>query len=282
MSAFLRNLGQVSRAESIPLSTRGGRRKIGGKLFRNIGPFRAASTAATSGIIALGADFDGTNDYMSIVSLTGEADGSQGIVSFWYRIDGGDGTSMRALCTADNRVNIVRLASNLWNVQLASSNGSQNFIFTTIGTYLSDAAWHHFYASWDTNFGAASKLKVLKIDGVSDAAVDLDLDIAFNVDYTQAYGIGARSEGTGKFNGCLSEFYFSQAAYSTDETKFRSGAGKPISLGADGSTPTGAQPIIYQRIASGGAATDFATNLGSGGNFSITGSLDLSSTNPSD
>lgn len=45
MSPFLRNIGQVSKAESISLSTRSGRRKFGGKFFRNIGVLRAASSS---------------------------------------------------------------------------------------------------------------------------------------------------------------------------------------------------------------------------------------------
>ena len=48
MSAFLRSVGKVSNAEPVSLKTRFGRRRVGGKLFRNLGPLRAVS-ASTGG-----------------------------------------------------------------------------------------------------------------------------------------------------------------------------------------------------------------------------------------
>jgi hypothetical protein len=47
------------------------------------------------------ADFDGTNDYMSRgAALTGLSSGKSGIVSLWFRIDGGDGINL-AFLTGD-------------------------------------------------------------------------------------------------------------------------------------------------------------------------------------
>jgi len=46
MSAFLRNIGQTSLAESVSLYTARGRRRIGSKLIRNIGPLRRATVSA--------------------------------------------------------------------------------------------------------------------------------------------------------------------------------------------------------------------------------------------
>ena len=56
---------------------------------------------------------------------------------------------------------------------------------------------------------------------------------------------------------------------------------KPVDLGSDGSNP-GSQPIVYLSVRSNDAATVFATNKGTGGNFSITGALALAATSPSD
>lgn len=61
--------------------------------------------------------------------------------------------------------------------------------------------------------------------------------------------------------------------------KFRNPAtGKPVDLGADGSTPTGTAPGVYL---TGGAAT-FATNLGTAGSFAVTGTLTNAASSPSD
>jgi len=51
--------------------------------------------------------------------------------------------------------------------------------------------------------------------------------------------------------------------------KFRSAGGKPVSLGSDGSTPTGTAPTVYLKNPFG----TFQNNLGGGGNFTVTGTL---------
>ena len=60
--------------------------------------------------------------------------------------------------------------------------------------------------------------------------------------------------------------------------KFISGDKKPVFLGTDGSKPTGSAPPVYFS----GDATDFSTNKGDGGAFTLTGTLTNSSTSPSD
>ena len=53
----------------------------------------------------------------------------------------------------------------------------------------------------------------------------------------------------------------------TNLNKFIDVAGEAVDLGADGSTPTGTAPLMYFK----GAAASFATNLGTGGAFSVAG-----------
>ena len=55
----------------------------------------------------------------------------------------------------------------------------------------------------------------------------------------------------------------------TNRLKFLAADGKPANLGADGSTPTGTQPILYLANPFG----TFQNNLGSGGNFTENGEL---------
>lgn len=64
--------------------------------------------------------------------------------------------------------------------------------------------------------------------------------------------------------------------------KFISASGKPVDLGADGSTPTGTAPAIFLSIPNGGTPANFANNLGTGGSFAITGALTLAPSSPSD
>ena len=254
---------------------------------------RSGGAAAYSNYNAV--DFDGTNDYLtSGGALTGAAAGSQGILSFWFRLDGGNGTTLRTFMFRDTGsvtfVNVNRGSGNLWTVALSDSTGALTFNRNTGSTqYTADATWHHFITAWDTNFGAGSKLGKIIIDAVDVTNVTADASIAFNLPYNigNDLTIGANSAAspTGLFNGCIAELYFNSTAYldlsvAANVQKFRTTGGKPASLGANGSTPTGAQPIVYQHIGLAGAASDFGPNLGSGGGQTINGSLDVCSSAP--
>ncbi len=96
--------------------------------------------------------------------------------------------------------------------------------------------------------------------------------------------MGARSDDANDANMDVAEVYLNLAEsididVSANVEKFRSSAGKPVDLGATGSTPTGTAPIIYLS----GDATGFLTNKGTGGSFTVaTGSLSTAGTSPSD
>jgi hypothetical protein len=155
-------------------------------------------------------------------------------------------------------------------------------LINTVGTFTASATWHHVISSWNL---ASVGARHIYVDGVSDVAQTTFVDA--NIDYTLAdWSIGGDADGTDKMNGVLAEVWFNPTYLditdSANRLKFRTSIGKPANLGADGSTPLGSQPLVYQRIAAGAAVTTFATNLGTGGNFSITGTLTVGSTSPSD
>lgn len=60
--------------------------------------------------------------------------------------------------------------------------------------------------------------------------------------------------------------------------KFISAAGKPVHLGEDGMRPTGTAPVVFMS----GNASQFATNRGTGGAFTTSGTLTNAATSPSD
>lgn len=74
-------------------------------------------------------------------------------------------------------------------------------------------------------------------------------------------------------SGCVGDVWFGPTASYVDlsiasnRRKFINADLTPVSLGADGSAPFGTQPPIFLHIDAGGVATDFLTNLGSGGSF---------------
>lgn len=214
--------------------------------------------------------------------LTDAADASQGACAFWMNLQGGDGTNVRMLNSAGNKVIVQRQANNTVRVNLLDPASTPSLLVTTVTTYTVSSGWKHFAIYWDTNFSAGNKIGRIYVDGVNVGPGRNDAGGgAFSVDYTETnWGIGASVAGALKCNAQLAEFmlWFGADAPDWATGTFLSkviAGGKAVDPGTDAALVTGAAPIIYHSVRSGGVATDFATNRGSGGNFSITGSLDL-------
>lgn len=243
-----------------------------------------ASGGAGESYTANAVDFDGTNDYLTRgAGLTGAADGKEGLFSCWVRIDGGDATQMSLFHAWDSvlttrKVEVFRSSGNLLFVTASRADGVGTLSVSTSNSYASGATWLHILSSWKTDTAGA---RHLYISDVSDLVQNTFLNNA--VDYTvNDWGVGARAnDGSTKFNGCMAELYFTTSyldlSVEANRRKFISGGLRPVSLGADGSLPTGSQPLVYLK----GVAASFGTNSGSGGNFTITGTLDAASTTPS-
>lgn len=249
----------------------------------------AVVAAAPAGFTCDAADFDGTNDFMTRgAGLTGAVDGKQGIFSAWVRLDGGDGTaltlfeSVTLLGGNTPRLTVDRLSLNLFRVQARNSANTVILNLLTNNTYIASATWLHVLASWDL---ATAGARHLYINDVSD--INVTIFTNDTIDYTVGdWGCGAVPNGTSKFNGCIAEVYFNDAAYldlsvTANRRLFIDAAGKPVNLGTDGSTPTGSAPIVYFHLDVGEAVANFATNRGTGGNVTITGTLDTCSSSPS-
>ena len=63
--------------------------------------------------------------------------------------------------------------------------------------------------------------------------------------------------------------------FESNRRKFIDSAGKPVDLGADGSTPTGSSPLIYLSLREGEGAEQFAVNRGTGIDFTVRGSVSV-------
>lgn len=225
--------------------------------------------------------FDGANDYLTRgAGLTGAADGQSWLMSFWINFQGGNG-SRQSYFGADNawHASNEKQADNTIRVQWLRSGGSDAINIETATTYTDASGWLHFIASGN---GSTAHLY---INGSDDQAGGGTVN-AQNIDFTRSdWFLGALAGGSRLINAYLADFYFaleyldiSQAA---NLAKFISN-GKPVDLGADGSEPTGTTPIVFLRRAPGAAAATFATNLGSGGDFSVTGALASAPSSPSD
>lgn len=230
------------------------------------------------------AQFDGTNDYMQTGSLTGAADSKLGLLSFWIRLDGNNGGTHQ-IFNADStgRIIIQRNSSNLFQISAKNAAGTSILNITTVAAYTASATWLHVLSAW--NMATAGSASIYVNDVLTYTEVTFTND---TIDYTTVTtSIGASVTGVNKATACLAELYFAEGQYldlsvTANRRKFISSGGKPVYLGTTGLLPTGTAPIVFQHLDDAEAPADFATNRGTGGNFSITGTLTTGSTSPSD
>jgi hypothetical protein len=231
------------------------------------------------------ADFEGTAAYMSRgADLTGIADGKQGLISFWFRIDGGDSNTFTIMQSFGAVFRVSRAALGTFQVEANSAVPALILDISTVAAYTSSATWKHFLSSWDLNTAGARHIYV---SDVSDLAVSAFTNAT--IDYAHAtpnWSIGASLTPGNFYNGCLADFFFHTSyldlSVTANRRKFISDKGRPIDLGPTGALPLGVQPLVYQSVRPGDPVTAFATNRGTGGNFAISGSLMFGSTSPSD
>lgn len=229
------------------------------------------------------ADFDGSNDWIQLATLSGQT-GTQktGTLSFWVRFDGGDGALQYILRTAGVPSSAIAITRNVGNDLTfaihTSSNGDVEF--DSASTYTASATWYHFLASWD----AGNSVAHLYVNDSSDITGATFTD--GTIDSYANWTIGSDPSGSDKLNGALAEFYYSEEyidfSVETNRRKFISAGGRPMYLGADGSTPTSSVPLIYLHLDEAETANNFALNATGNGDFTVNGALSTASTDPLD
>src|SRR3990167_10070882 len=241
--------------------------------------------AAAAEIVVDAADFDGTNDYMARgAGLTGAADSKLFTFMQWFRMDGADGTVFTLLegnSTTNLTFRINRSAANTFTILVKEFNSTTNALFcATSGTYLQSATWKCLMGSFDM---ADTAKRHLYVGDTSDLSVTTYTDIALDLTPDTDWHYGSDKDGTNQANMALAEgaFWFGQyldLSVESNRRKLYSAGGKPVTIGADGSSPTGTAAIMYFHLDNAEAVANYATNRGSGGNFTITGTLDTAST----
>ena len=262
-----------------------GRRKLTGcelKMNKKIPWMQAVGGV---GYRAIGAAFDGSNDYMLRGGdLTSNTDGKTGILSFWVK-RGNLGAQQMVIETDNGSNYLVEMQFNSDNTFHARARNAalSQILFLKTNTTIADTNWHHVLAAWDLAAGAG----YMYVDDVANLDSGSKVVTNDTIDYTVSeHSFGADHNGSSKCTADFADVYVNYDEYldissAANRRKFISAAGKPVYLGSDGSLPTGASPEILFSLGSGDAASTFATNDGTGGNYSITGSLALASTSPS-
>lgn len=228
--------------------------------------------AIIGGNSAPGVTFDGTNDYLSHeTGPTGLVDTAIGLASVWIKAPPkAPAASFLVYTGTSNKFRIDFDASD--KVRIIGLNSAASVILSmTSSIAVLDSSWHHVLMAWDTATSANCKVYV---DGVDRTT--LATRVAGNIDYIAgSFYVGASLEGD------VAEFWFDSNQWlditnSANRAKFANN-GRPVYLGADGSKPTGTAPIIYLR----GPASNWGTNAGTGGNFTVNGAFTNATTKPS-
>jgi hypothetical protein len=244
----------------------------GGDFTVNSGPYTGAR--GPNEFWGNKADFNGTTGYLSRTStLSGVSDGKTFSSSFWINFD--SATSAPTLLsvastTTTYRFRIFLNASRNLCVLAYNSAGSM-IIDATSALVLSTGT--NYYVQLSCDLANASNRSIY-INGSLDATTWATYTND-SINFSALYGaIGARPDGTvSLYDGRLSELYFSTQyidfTLEANRLKFRDAFGNPVDLTQqieDGAIPT---PAIYMRF----PPTAFGTNSGTGGNFTVNGTI---------
>lgn len=206
--------------------------------------------------------------------LTGAADAKTLTVAGWF--DTSTTASAQYLVSSQNgRVRAQLLANGRLQIDGRANGSGANPAGTVIlriasTSGLNDGALHHFVCS--VNMEEVSQ-RWLYIDGVADLAV-VTTYLDDTIDFTESnWGVGDAPSGAAALVGECAAIWLNNEYQdiSSNIGKWYVSGNAP-SYGADGSTPTGNQPLLF--INSVAATLNASgTNLGSGGNGSVTGTL---------
>lgn len=229
--------------------------------------------------------FDGVNDNLASTSaLSTAADGKEGMLSFWFRANStaGDGVRQRVFDSSGASFLVQKTTSNTLILEFTASTALATiYSFTSTGTFTSTSAWRHILYTWNETNGLN-----MRIDGSTTGVGALPSASTRTADYTLGHWTwGSDVAGAARSYMDFFDVYFN---ISTDGggagsalSKFYANS-KPVDLGVEGATPTGTAPIMLLHMDDGSTVTTFATNIGSGSSFTITGALVTSTSSPTD
>lgn len=221
--------------------------------------------------------FDGSTDYYTRgAGLTGAADSKLLSFSLWVRLDATSASGGRIIAStstlaggAANARFRIAFSGSAGNISIIGTNSAGTTILAITSAELLLGVWSHVLVSVDMSDTAKRHIYVNDISALSSVTTYTN----DTIDFTQAdWGIGAYPDGTVPLTAALSDVWFMPGTYidfsvEANRRKFISKYGRPVPLGATGSTPTGSQPILYLSKDD----TAFTTNEGSGGDFTENG-----------
>lgn len=247
----------------------------GGDFTVNSGPYTCAR--GPSEFWGNKADFDGTTGYLSRTSaLTGVSDGKVFSFSCYCASDNiaaGDGELISFYSGTSEKLRITINSSGQLSLDAWNAAGTKILAATSAASTFANTATYNINIAVDL---ANSSNRAVYVNGVAATmtwATYTNADINLNISTTPRYRIGTQGTLATYFDGRMSEFFFTTEyidfSLEANRLKFRDAFGNPVSLGADGKTPTGTAPAIYMRFDPAAQGT----NSGTGGNFTKSGTI---------
>ncbi len=180
---------------------------------------------------------------------------------------------------------------------LSNGPGGRTISFMWGGAVPHDQ-WVNALINWKTDLSSHNKVATLYYGDTQQILTSQrDADPAFDIFYSepqtdefQSWHLGGAYSGSGFGIRCyMAECWFAPGQFldftvSANRRKFHDASNRPVSVGVDGSGPTGVAPTLYLTISRDETVADnFATNLSGAGPLSVAGDdLTIAPTSPSD
>jgi hypothetical protein len=243
---------------------------------------KSQAVAATPDITQA-VEFDGASDRLQYSGALAGSDSTNFLCSLWFYHDTADTESKGNFIIGQKSGSKILVFDGLNGagdgkvyIYLRDSGGTTRLQIQTANEYW-DGEWHHMMASWN---GTTAHLY---IDGVSDKVENTNSNSAIAWNFCDTWGVGGRYDGLETNESHLAEVYctneYLDLSSSANRDKFFDSTNRtPVSLGTDGSTPTGTQPLIY--FSGEASVWNAGTNFGSTTGWSMGGSVTDSTVEP--
>ena len=244
--------------------------------------------------VANAVSFNTANTFLYANTQPGNSNlSAQGTFSVWINLNTmpATNTAQTYIYFAGNTNSSPRFAVSVANNYITSNNFTNyvkiegrdvtgNVVLdlrSNTATNLRPNVWMHILSSWNLTVGN-SHLYITNVASQNAVTLTAASNVTHNVTFT---GVGADHRGAGRFNGCMTELWYDDTYINlsnvTNRQKFISNDILPVSLGANGATPTGTVPIQYLRYANVAFANS-ASNPSN--NLSISGTITVCNTSP--
>lgn len=241
--------------------------------------------------------FNGSSYLYRNSQLSGVANTSSGLMSLWVQT-AGTGNANPQVFGATVGTNIllpqqIMTQAGFRKGFFVDNRGGSGMSFFTPPDSLPLNTWLNVIVSWDSNFGAGAKLVSIAINDANQTLTqNSNLGSAYPWLYTSVLSWAVAAAGdsatstehvlsSSKYTGNMADFQFWAGVYrdmgtETNRRLFIDNGGKPVDPSV-AATALGTQTLLFS-----GTSSSFGTNQGTGGAFTLTGTLSDAPTSPSD